>query len=59
MSSRTGRSVRQRKAAADLKRLRELALLTADEVAQRLGWSPSKVSRVENARIRLKPYDAW
>ena len=57
MSTRTGRSVHQRRAAAELKRLRELALLTADEVAQRLGWSASKVSRVENARIRLKPGD--
>jgi transcriptional regulator with XRE-family HTH domain len=57
VSARTGRSVRQRRAAAELKRLRELALLTADEVAQRLGWSASKVSRVENARIRLKPDD--
>ncbi len=57
MSTRTGRSVSQRRAAAELKRLRELALLTADEVAQRLGWSASKVSRVENARIRLKPGD--
>ena len=57
MSSRTGGSVRQRRAAAELKRLRELALLTADEVAGRLGWSASKVSRLENARIRLKPDD--
>lgn len=57
MSNRTGRSIRQRRAAAELKRLRELALLTADEVAQRLGWSASKVSRIENARIRLKPDD--
>lgn len=57
MSGRIGRSVRQRRAAAELKRLRELALLTGDEVAQRLGWSASKVSRVENARIRLKPTD--
>jgi len=57
VSTRTGRSVRQRRAAAELKRLRELALLTADEVAQRLGWSASKVSRIENARIRIKPRD--
>lgn len=57
MSTRTGLSVRQRRAAAELKRLRELALLTADEVAQQLGWSASKISRVENARIRLKPVD--
>jgi transcriptional regulator with XRE-family HTH domain len=57
VSTRTGRSVRQRRAAAELKRLRELALLTADEVAQQIGWSASKVSRVENARIRLRPDD--
>jgi transcriptional regulator with XRE-family HTH domain len=57
MSARIGRSVRQRRAAAELKRLRELALLTGDEVAQQLGWSASKVSRVENARIRLRPDD--
>jgi transcriptional regulator with XRE-family HTH domain len=57
MSTRTVRSVRQRRAATELRRLRELALLTADEVAQQLGWSASKVSRVENARIRLKPED--
>jgi transcriptional regulator with XRE-family HTH domain len=57
VSTRTGRSVRQRRAAAELKRLRELALLTADEVAQQIGWSASKISRVENARIRLRPDD--
>lgn len=57
MNSRVGTSVRQRRVAAELKKLRELALLTADEVAGNLGWSPSKVSRVENAKIRLKPDD--
>src|SRR3954462_5773198 len=57
VSTRPGRRVHQRRAAAELKRLRELALLTADEVAQRLGWSARQVSRVENARIRLKPGD--
>jgi transcriptional regulator with XRE-family HTH domain len=57
VASRAGTSVRQRRVAVELKRLRELALLTADEVAGRLGWSASKVSRVENAKIRLKPDD--
>jgi transcriptional regulator with XRE-family HTH domain len=56
-TARAGRSVRQRRAAAELKRLRELALLTADEVAHRLGWSASKISRIENARIRLRTAD--
>jgi transcriptional regulator with XRE-family HTH domain len=57
VSARMGRSVRQLRLAAELKRFRELALLTADHVAQELGWSPSKISRIENARIRLKAED--
>lgn len=57
MSARLGLDVRQRKLASELRRFREVALLTADEVAQRLGWSASKVSRVENARIRLRSDD--
>jgi transcriptional regulator with XRE-family HTH domain len=36
--------------AAELRRLREAVHLTGDEVAERLGWSASKVSRLENAR---------
>ncbi|MDN3354654.1 helix-turn-helix transcriptional regulator [Actinomadura sp. DC4] len=57
MSTRVGLSISQRRAASELKRLRELALLTADQVAQRLGWSASKISRLENARIRLRAED--
>lgn len=57
MSARAGQSARQRRVAAELRRLRELALFTADEVAKRLGWSASKISRMENARIVLKPRD--
>lgn len=43
-------TVRNRRLAAELRRLRERAQLTGDEVAARLGWSASKVSRIENAR---------
>jgi transcriptional regulator with XRE-family HTH domain len=43
-------TVRNRRLAAELRRLRETADLTGDEVAERLGWSASKVSRLENAR---------
>lgn len=43
-------TVRNRRLAAELRRLRERAGLTGDEVADRLGWSASKVSRIENAR---------
>jgi transcriptional regulator with XRE-family HTH domain len=37
--------------------LRDRAHLTGDEVATRLGWSPSKVSRYELARGGLKPIE--
>lgn len=43
-------SVRGRRLAAEVRKLREAVMLTGDEVAARLGWSPSKVSRIENAR---------
>lgn len=50
-------TVRRRRLAAELRRLRERAGLTGDQVAQRLGWSASKISRVEHARIGVKPPD--
>jgi transcriptional regulator with XRE-family HTH domain len=43
-------TVRNRRLAAELRRLRETVELTGDDVAERLGWSASKVSRLENAR---------
>lgn len=43
-------SVRARQLAAELRRLREVKTLTGEEVAARLGWSPSKVSRIETGR---------
>ena len=42
-------TVRRRRLAAELRRLRERAGLTGDQVAERAGWSASKVSRIENA----------
>jgi transcriptional regulator with XRE-family HTH domain len=42
-------TVRRRRLAAELRRLRERALLTGDQVAEHMGWSASKVSRIENA----------
>jgi transcriptional regulator with XRE-family HTH domain len=50
-------SVRGRRLAAELRRLREQAGLTGDEVAQRLGWSGSKVSRIELRRTGVKQAD--
>jgi transcriptional regulator with XRE-family HTH domain len=49
--------VRGRRLASELRRLRERSRLTGDEVAQRLGWSGSKVSRIELHRTGVKPAD--
>jgi transcriptional regulator with XRE-family HTH domain len=43
-------TVRNRRLAAELRRLREVGNLTGDDVAEQLGWSASKISRLENAR---------
>jgi transcriptional regulator with XRE-family HTH domain len=43
-------TVRRLRLAAELHRLREQAGLTGDQAAEELGWSPSKISRIENAR---------
>jgi len=50
-------SVRGRRLAAELRRLREQAGLTGDEVAQHLGWSGSKISRIELRRTGVKQAD--
>jgi transcriptional regulator with XRE-family HTH domain len=50
-------TVRRRRLAAELRRLRELAGLTGEEVADRLSWSPSKVSRIELYRTGIKTAD--
>jgi transcriptional regulator with XRE-family HTH domain len=57
-------SVRARWLASELRRLRETAALageaatlTGEAVAARLGWSPSKVSRIETARISVNAGD--
>ena len=50
-------SARGRQLAAELRRLREAALLTGDEVATRLTWSASKVSRIETGRSAVSAGD--
>jgi transcriptional regulator with XRE-family HTH domain len=50
-------TVRRRQLAAELRRLRDRANLTGEQVAERLGWSPSKISRYEHGRTGLKPAD--
>ena len=49
MPERRAPSVRGRQLAAELRRLRDALRLTGEDVAERLGWSPSKVSRIETA----------
>ncbi|MFF5114704.1 helix-turn-helix domain-containing protein [Streptosporangium sp. NPDC000509] len=46
-------TVRRRRLASELRRLRERAELTMEEVGERLGWSATKVSRIETARVRV------
>ena len=48
-------TVRRRRLAAELRRLRERADLTGDQVAEQMGWSASKLSRIENAHTRPRP----
>jgi transcriptional regulator with XRE-family HTH domain len=52
-----GTSVGGRRLAGELRRLREVTGLTGEEVSQRLGWSGSKLSRIELHRIGVKQAD--
>lgn len=52
-----GPSVTRRRLAAELRRLREEQGLTADEVADTLQWSGSKISRIELCRTGVKTAD--
>jgi transcriptional regulator with XRE-family HTH domain len=47
----------RRALAAELRRLREHAGVSGDEMAARLGWSGSKISRIETHRTGVKPDD--
>ena len=51
-------TVKRRRLAAELRRLREAAKLTIDQVAERLEWSAGKISKIENARVSVMPRDA-
>ena len=57
MADKRAPSVRARQLAAELRRLRDETQLTGEEVGERLGWSPAKVSRVETARTAITPAD--
>ena len=50
-------NVRRRRLAAELRRLRERAGFIGEEVARLLGWSTSKISRLERAQTAIKRAD--
>jgi transcriptional regulator with XRE-family HTH domain len=57
MADKRAPSVRSRQLATELRRLRDTATMTGEEVAIRLGWSPSKISRIETAQTAPSPAD--
>jgi len=57
VSSTHSPTVRRRRLALELRRLREAARLTCEEVADRLECSASKISRVETGRVSVSPRD--
>ena len=57
MPERASPKIGRRRLAAELRRLRDLADLTGEEVAERLGWSGSKISRIELNRTEVKASD--
>ena len=50
-------TVRRRRLAAELRRLREAARMTCEDVAEHLECSASKISRVETGRVSVSPRD--
>jgi transcriptional regulator with XRE-family HTH domain len=57
MAAHDSPSVRERHLARELRLLRATTQMQGKEVAGRLGWSASKVSRIENCRIGIAPDD--
>jgi transcriptional regulator with XRE-family HTH domain len=57
VSSAHSPTVRRRRLALELRRLREAARLTCEEVAEQLECSASKISRVETGRVSVSPRD--
>ena len=57
MASEQSPTVRRRRLALELRRLREAAKLTCEEVAEHLECSASKISRVETGRVSVSPRD--
>jgi transcriptional regulator with XRE-family HTH domain len=52
------RTVGSRRLVIELKRFREGAGLTGEQVAEQMGWSVAKVYRIEGDKVRVLPRDA-
>lgn len=57
MSDQGSPTIRRRRLAGELRRLRERTGYTGDQAADRLGWSASKLSRIETDKIGIKEKD--
>ncbi|MDG4795487.1 helix-turn-helix transcriptional regulator [Micromonospora sp. WMMD1082] len=57
MAASTSPTLRRRRLASELRRLREQARLTCDEVGERLGCTGSRISRIEKGRLGIRPGD--
>src|SRR3954470_21782550 len=57
VNTRRSPTIRRRRLGAELRRHREAAGVTIDVVAERLGFSPSKVSRIETGHNSATPRD--
>jgi len=57
MSSSPSPTVRRKRLGIELRRLREQASLTCEEVGQRLDCSGTRISRIETGRISVRPGD--
>src|SRR5690348_16259669 len=57
MVSKASPTLLRRQLGAELRRLRERTHRTVAEVASDLGWSPSKLSRIETATIGVNGAD--
>ena len=57
MPTTSSPTVKRRRLATELHACRERAGLTIDDVAQQLEWSAAKISRIENARVRVLARD--
>jgi transcriptional regulator with XRE-family HTH domain len=57
MAPSSSPTVRRRRLATELHRLRQASKMTIEQVAEVLEWSTGKVSKIENARVSVMPRD--